>query len=113
MKKDADEFSPSSPFLRENWPKPNGEIPDSLLVILATIGSGLGAVGGTLLSKLYLNSFTPTGSGALGCMLGCLIFCVTGHYCWRLFRKTSTLRMSQESGEKHMEEKVHTSRSYC
>ena len=113
MKKYADKFSPNSPFLCENWPKPNGEIPDIVLATLATIGSTLGAFGAMILSKLYLNSFAPTGCGTIGCMVGGLIFCVTGDYCWRIFRKTSTLRMSQKSGEQHMEEEVHASRSYC
>jgi membrane protein DedA with SNARE-associated domain len=94
MKKDMNEqFSdPNMPAYNENCPAHIADISDTLLMILATVGSVLGAIGGVLLSKLYLNGFASTGCGSLGCMLGCSILCATGIQYGRPFIKTQTSR---------------------
>jgi hypothetical protein len=87
-----------------------------LLVILAIAGSTAGAIGGCLFSKHYLDSFSPTSCGTLGCMIGCSILCAVGGYCWMLFRSAKTTELNLGVfglDEKSMKKEVHASGNYC
>ena len=67
-------------------------------------------------SKLYLDSFSPTACGTLGCMLGCAIACTVGYYCWMLFRSAKVTELNLGafgSDEKMMKKEVHASGNYC
>lgn len=85
------------------------ELPEALLIGLVIVGSSSGAIGGCLISKLYLDSFSPTGCGTLGCMIGSTIICAVGHFCWRLFRKTKLNYVAYKSVKKCMKEEVYAS----
>jgi hypothetical protein len=85
------------------------ELPEALLISLVIVGSSTGAIVGTLISKLYLYSFSPIGCGTLGCMIGSAIVCAAGHYCWKLFRKPKLTFATFKSVEKCMEKEVYAS----
>jgi membrane protein DedA with SNARE-associated domain len=117
MKQDEKKCCDQHPTVKvgKTAPESSIELPEVVLVTLAIIGSTLGAIGGTIISKFYLDSFSPTACGMFGCMLGCAIMYTVGYYCWMLFRsaKTTELKLGAfGSVEKCMEEEVHASGHY-
>lgn len=92
------------------------ELPEAIFLTLAFLGSIGGTLGGTLFSKLYLDSIHPIACGMLGCASGCFILCAVGQFCAILFHTTEITGLGvgvSESTEKGVEEEVHKSGNRC